>query len=163
MSALKRLLTGQHKLHKRSSSTETRVDYLDLERVNKHERSQSKPTTPISASTPTYNAGFPISGSPISQSPPSSASSSNSNLRHGRSRSRARAKHERAKSQDVRAAQSRQDSIERAERRKESYDKASPLLIYADLHISYHHRFHQDSLKDNYGELPLNMSQEGIG
>lgn len=29
--------------------------------------------------------------------------------------------------------------------------------------ISYQHPSHQDPLKDNYGEFPLNMSQEGIG
>jgi len=133
MSALKRLLTGQHKLHKHHSlspSSDGRIDYLDLEHVNRHERSKSKPPTPISASTPTYNTGFPISGSPTTQSTASSsASSSNSNLHHGRSRSRARAKHERAKSLDVRAAQFRRDSMERAERRKNSYDNAS--LIYS--------------------------------
>lgn len=134
MSALKRLLTGQHKLHKHNSLPSNSggpIDYLDLERVNMHKRSKSKPTTPISASTPTYNTGFPISGSPITQSSTSSsASSSSSGPRHARSRSRARAKHERAKSLDVRAAQLRQDSMERAERRKGSYDKASLLLFY---------------------------------
>jgi len=134
MSALKRLLTGQHKLHKHNSlpsNREGRIDFLDLERVNRHERSKSKPTTPTSASTPTYNTGFPISGSPITQSSTtSSASSTNSDPRHGRSRSRARAKHERAKSLDVKAAQLRQESMERAERRKDSYDKASLLLFY---------------------------------
>lgn len=132
MSAIKRLLS-QHKLHKHNSlpsSPDTRVDYLDLERANKHRRSKSKPTTPLSASTPTYKTEFPISGLPLTQSPTSSsASSSNSNLRHGRSRSRARAKHERAKSLDVRTAQFTQDSLERAERRKDSYDRASLLLL----------------------------------
>ena len=142
MSALRRLLTG-HKLHKHHSLPSTadgHIDYLDLERVGRHKRSKSKPPTPISASTPTastptastptYNTGFPISGSPITQSPStSSASSSITNVRHGRSRSRARAKHERAKSLDVRAAQYRQDSLERAQRRKNSYDRVSPLLL----------------------------------
>ena len=165
MSALKRLLSGHRKLHKHNSlppTSDTHIDYLDLERVNKHERCKSKPTTPISPSTPTYKTGFPLSGSPIQSPTSSSASSSKSNLRHGRSRSRARAKHERAKSLDVKAAQFRQESLERAERRKGSYDKASLLLPYAVV-SSYHCRFHQDPLKDNYGELPLNMSQEGIG
>jgi len=166
MSAIKRLLTG-HKLHKHNSlppNSDGRIDFLDLERIHKHiKRSKSKPTTPISASTPTYNTGFPISASPITQSPSSSsASSSKSNLRHGRSRSRARAKHERAKSLDAKAAQFRHESLERAERRRDSYEKAS-LLSLCTVASSYHCRFHQDPLKDNYGELPLNMSQEGIG
>ena len=165
MSALKRLLSGHHKLHKHNSlppTSDIRIDYLDLEHVHRHGRCKSKPTTPISPSTPIYKTDFPISGSPVSQSPPSSASSSKSNIRHGRSRSRARAKHERAKSLDVKATQYRQESLERAERRRDSYIKASLLLLSAVL-SSYHCRFHQDPLKDNYGELPLNMSQEGIG
>lgn len=128
MSALKRLLSGSHKLQKHNSlppSTDGQIDYLDLERVNRHQRCKSKPATPITATTPTYNTGFPISGSPITRSSASSsASSSKSNL-HGRSRSRARAKHERAKSLDVRAARFTQDSMERAERRKNSYDMVS--------------------------------------
>lgn len=169
MSALKRLLSNSHKkLHKHNSLPPTtdgdgRFDYLDLERVNRHHRCRSKPTTPISISTPIYKPDFPISGSPITQSPAtSSASSTNTNLRHGRSRSRARAKHERAKSLDVRTAQLRHDSIEIAEQRKESYDKAGFLLL-CRLRVFSHCRFHQDPLKDNYGDLPLNMSQEGIG
>ena len=172
MSALKRLLTNSHKLHKHNSlppSADGHIDYLDLERVNKHKRCKSKPTTPTSATTPTYNAGFPISGSPITRSSTtSSPSSSNSNLRHGRSRSRARAKHERAQSLDVRVARSTQDSLRRAEQRKNSYETVSSLLSHSDLWgflrwDSYDRRFLQDPLKDNYGELPLNMSQEGIG
>jgi hypothetical protein len=134
MSAIKRLFS-QHKLHKHRSLPTTadgRVDYLDLERVNRHERSKSKPTTPLSVSTPTYNTEIPISISPISHSHTSSVSSSNSNLRHGRSRSRARAKHERAKSLDARAAQLTQDSLERAERRMNSYERVSPLLVHED-------------------------------
>lgn len=132
MSAIKRLFS-QHKLHKHHSlpsNTDGRVDYLDLERINRHERSQSKPTTPIRISTPIYNTEVPISASPIAHSRTSSASSSNSNLRYGRSRSRARAKHERAKSLDVRAAQFTQDSLERAERRKNSYESVSPSLLH---------------------------------
>ena len=133
MSALKRLLTNSHKLQKHNSlppSTDGHIDYLDLERVNKHQRCKSKPSTPISVTTPTYNTGFPISGSPIARSPTTtSPSSSNSNLRHGRSRSRARAKHERAKSLDVRTAQSTQDSLRRAEQRKNSYDAVSSLTF----------------------------------
>jgi hypothetical protein len=167
MSALKRLLSGQHKLHKHHSlpsNPDARVDYLDLERINRHERSKSKPTTPVSASTPTYQTGAPISGLPITQSPTTSASSSQSNLRYGRSRSRARAKHERAKSLDVRAAQSRRDSLERAERRKNSYENVSTSSLHRDLlRHSYRRRLYQDPLKGNYGQLPLNMSQEGIG
>ena len=133
MSALKRLLTGQHKLHKHNSlppSTDVHIDYLDLESVNGRGRSKSKPSTPISVGAPTYSVGF---GSQITQSPTSSSpSSSNSNLRHGRSRSRAHTKHERAKSLDVRMARSTQDSIQRAERRKNSYEAASSPLSYAD-------------------------------
>lgn len=167
MSALKRLLSGQHKLHKHHSlpsNPDGRIDYLDLERISRHERSKSKPTTPVSASTPTYKTDAPISGLPITQSPTtSSASSSNSNLRYGRSRSRARAKHERAKSLDVRAAQSRQDSLERAQRRKNSYDSVSVSSLPGFSTFSYRARFHQDPLNANYGELPMNMSQEGIG
>lgn len=132
MSAIKRLLSGHHKLHKHNSlpqppSTDLRIDYLDLERVNRHERCRSKPTTPISASTPTYKTGVAISGSPISQSPTSSSSSVKSNPHHGRSRSRVRAKHERAKSLDVRATKSRLESLERATHRQDSYNSASPL------------------------------------
>ena len=139
MSALKRLLTGQYKLQKRNSlpTTADETDYV--ERVNIHERSQSKPTTPVSSSTPTYNTGFPISGSPIRQSFASSSttssisSSNNATPRQGRSRSRAHAKHERAKSLEARTAQSTQDSIHRAERRKNSYERASFLLFYTGL------------------------------
>ena len=131
MSALKRLLSGHHKLHKHNSlppNSEIRIDYLDLEHTHRLGRCKSKPTTPISPSTPTYKTDFPISGSPIARSPTTtSPSSSNSNLRHGRSRSRARAKHERAKSLDVRTAQSTQDSLRRAEQRKNSYDAVSSL------------------------------------
>lgn len=166
MSAIKRLLTGHHKLQKHNSlppTPEGRIDFLDLERFHRHKRSKSKPTTPISASTPTYNTGFPISASPITQSPSSSSvSSSKDDVRHGRSRSRARAKNERAKSLDAKAAQFRHESLERAERRRDSYEKAS-LPSLCTVASSYHCRFHQDPLKDNYGELPLNMSQEGIG
>lgn len=166
MSVIKRLLTGHHKLQKHNSlppTSDARIDFLDLERIHKHKRSKSKPTTPIGASTPTYNTGFPISASPIAQSPSSSsASSSKSNLRHGRSRNRARAKHERAKSLDAKAAQFRHESLERAERRRDSYEKAS-LPSLSAVASSYHCWFHQDPVKDNYGELPLNMSQEGIG
>lgn len=165
MSALKRLLSGHHKLHKHNSlppNSEIRIDYLDLEHTHRLGRCKSKPTTPISPSTPTYKTDFPISGSPIQSPTTSSASSSKSNLRHGRSRSRARAKHERAKSLDVKAARFRQESLERAERRKDSYNNASLLLLRAVV-SSYRYRFNQDPLKDNYGQLPLNMSQEGIG
>lgn len=134
MSALKRLLTGHHKLQKHNSlppTSDSRIDYLDLEHIHKHKRCKSKPTTPIRVSTPTYKTGFPISGSPISHSPSSSsASSTASNPRHGRSRSRVRAKHERAKSLDVRATQFRQDSLERAEYRRNTYDKVSLVLLY---------------------------------
>jgi len=146
MSALKRLLTGQHKLQKHHSlppTTDGHIDCLDLERVNRHRRSKSKPSTPISATTPTYNTGFPISSSPTTRSPASSSpSSSNSNLRHGRSRSRARAKHERAKSLDVRIARSTQDSLRRAEQRKNSYDAVSTLYPTQAYPVSYHLRFH---------------------
>lgn len=136
MSALKRLLSGHHKLHKHNSlpppsGTDLRIDYLDLERVNRHERCRSKPTTPISASTPTYKTGVVISGSPISQSPTtSSASSTKSNPHHGRSRSRVRAKHERAKSLDVRTTKSRLESLERAAHRQDSYNSVSSLSFY---------------------------------
>ncbi|KAF9649911.1 hypothetical protein BDM02DRAFT_1696836 [Thelephora ganbajun] len=139
MSALKRFLTGQHKLHKHRSlplSPDGHMDYLDLERVSGHERPKSKPTTPISVSTPIYQTGFPISGSPITESSTSSsASSSKSNLRYGRSRSRARAKHERAKSLEVRAVHFRHESTERVEHRKNSYDKVSLLLLRGFAHF----------------------------
>lgn len=137
MSALKRLLSGQRKFHKHQSlpsNPDGRVDFLDLQRVNRHERSKSKPTTPVSVSTPTYQTDAPVSGLPITQSPTtSSASSSKSNLRYGRSRSRARAKHERAKSLDARAAQYRRDSLERAERRRNSYENVSVPSLRRDL------------------------------
>ena len=165
MSALKRLLTGQHKLHKHNSlppPTDGHIDYLDLERVNRHERSQSKPPTPIGSGTPTYRTSF--ADGPITRSPTSSThSSSNTNVRHGRSRSRVRAKQERAQSLDVRIARSTQDSLQRAERRKNSYESVSTLLSTQICAASHCFRFHQDPLKDNYGDLPLNMSQEGIG
>ena len=146
MSALKRLLTGQHKIHKHNSlpNTSDGLNYLDLERVGRHQRSQSKPPTPISASTPTtstptvstptastptHNGSFHITSLSLTQSPTtSSASSSKSNIRHGRSRSRARAKDERARSLSVRAARHKRESVERTERRKNYYDSVSPLL-----------------------------------
>ena len=165
MSALKRLLSASHKLHKHHSlpSSDSRVDYLDLQSIDNHQRSKSKPATPISPSTPIYKTDSPIPGLPISQSPTSfSASSSKSNLNYGRSRGRARAKHERAKSLDIKTAQLSQESLERAQRRKNSYDSVGSLLPMQGYKCSYH-RPSQDLLKDNYGTLPLNMSQEGIG
>lgn len=139
MSTIKRLLSV-HKLKKHNSlpsaSIDIHVDHLDLKLINKHERSQSKPTTPVSVSTPTYQSDAPISGLPITQSPTtSSASSSKSNLRHRRSGGRARAKKERAKSLEVRGAHSRQDSLERAERRRNSYEKVSVLFLDRGLHL----------------------------
>ena len=168
MSALKRLLSASHhKLQKHNSlpsNPDGRVDFLDLDsRINKHERSQSKPPTPISASTPTYQTDSPISSLPLTLSPSaSSGSSSNSTARYGRSRSRARAKHERAKSLEVRVAQSRQASLDRAERRRNSYERVG-LPLDADLCVFLSLSTFQDTLKDNYGELPMNMSQGGIG
>ena len=139
MSALKRIFSNHHKLQKHSSlpsNPDNRVAYLDLGSTNKLERSQSKPTTPVSVSTPTYKPESPLSGLPLTQSPTAtSASSSKTNLRHGRSGSRAHAKHERAKSLDVRAVQSRKDSLERAERRKNSYENVGVPFFYRDFPI----------------------------
>ena len=74
-----------------------------------------------------------------------------------------KAKHERAKSLDARIAQSRQDSLKRAERRRNSYENVKPPFLYNNLRVSHRRLSYQDPLKVNYGELPLNMSQEGIG
>ena len=145
MSTIRRLLSAR-KIRKHNSlpvKSDGKVDLdLDLQRVNSHKRSGSKLTTSISSSSPSYqNDAQPVSGLPLTQSPTtSSASSSNNNLPIGRSRSRVRAKHERAKSLERVAAQSREASLARAEHRKNSYESVSDPLLYYNLCVSHRHR-----------------------
>lgn len=141
MSALKRFLSG-HKQRKAHS-----LPNLTLSEGGK--RASGDPISPLSPSLDSAAQVSPFSTSPVS-TPLSSAPNS---------RSGSRVRHRKTDSVDIqeRKAQEKRDY---EVKRKYNYDNVR--CYCQELPSPTDHNV-QDPLNTNYGELPLNMSQEGLG